>query len=236
MEAALMWVAAVLIGGPLLIAVVAWATKPLRKKQTPELPTSVTFRVQGEDVVIPVPSAERLTQWHEEYTANKSNPNSCEALPGAGERLVPVSFFAPGCGLAGWSKYDNYWSACSRAKFRGFSCIVVPETDYAEANEYIAEAKRKEELLSATVELNNKGIALEKAGEVEAAIFTYEQCIKLRYPAAHSFRRLCVLYRKNKDKANEVRVIEAALEVFPGDGFFSARLSRLLPTSESNTF
>ncbi len=231
-----MWVAAVLIGGSLLIAVVAWATKPLRKKQTPELPTSVTFRVQGEDVVIPVPSAERLTQWHEEYTANKSNPNSCEALPGAGERLVPVSFFAPGCGLAGWSKYDNYWSACSRAKFRGFSCIVVPETDYAEANEYIAEAKRKEELLSATVELNNKGIALEKAGEVEAAIFTYEQCIKLRYPATHAFRRLCVLYRKNKDKANEVRVIEAALEVFPGDGFFSARLSRLLAMSESKTF
>ncbi len=231
-----MWVAAVLIGGSLLIAVVAWATKPLRKKQTPELPTSVTFRVQGEDVVIPVPSAERLTQWHEEYTANKSNPNSCEAVPGAGERLVPVSFFAPGCGLAGWSKYDNYWSACSRAKFRGFSCIVVPETDYAEANEYIAEAKRKEELLSATVELNNKGIALEKAGEVEAAIFTYEQCIKLRYPATHAFRRLCVLYRKNKDKANEVRVIEAALEVFPGDGFFSARLSRLLAMSESKTF
>lgn len=227
MGTALMWVAAVCIGASLFIAVVAWATKPLRKKPTAEHPTSATFRVQGEDVIIPVPSADGLEKWHKEYTANKSNPDSCEVMPGAGERLVPVSFFAPGCGLAGWSKYDKYWSTCSRAKFRGFSCIVVPETDYAEANEYIAEAKRKEELLSATVELNNKGIALEKAGELDAAIFTYEQCIKLRYPAFHAFRRLCVLYRKRKDKVNEVRVIETALEVFPGDDFFTARLSRL---------
>lgn len=228
MEAALLWVAAVCVGASLLIAVVAWATKPLRKKKhTAELPTSVSLRVQGEDVVIPVPSADCLAKWHEEYTANKSNPGSCEASPGAGERLVPVSFFAPGCGLAGWSKYDNYWSACSRAKFRGFSCIVVSVADYEEAQEYIAEAKRREELLSATAELNNKGIALEKAGEIDAAISTYEQCIKLRYPAVHAFRRLCVLYRKRKDKVNEVRVIETALEVFPGDDFFTARLSRL---------
>lgn len=228
MEAALMWVAAVCFGVSLLIAVVAWATKSLRKKKpTAELPASVSFKVQGEYVVTPVPSADRLAKWHEEYTANQSNPISCEVVPGAGERLVPVSFFAPGRGLAGWSKYDNYWSACSRAKFRGFSCIVVSEDDYTEANKYIAEAKRREELLSATAELNNKGIALEKAGELDAAISSYEQCIKLRYPATHAFRRLCVLYRKRKDKANEVRVIEAALEVFPGNEFFTARLSRL---------
>lgn len=227
MEAAFI-VAAVLIGGSLLFMVVAWATKPLRnKKPTAELPTSVTFRVMGEDLVIPVPPADILEKWHEDYTANKSNPDSCEVLPGAGERLVPVSFFAPGCGLAGWSKYDYYWSACSRAKFRGFSCIVVAEADYEKAQEYISEAKCREALLSATAELNNKGIALEKAGELDAAIFTYEQCIKLRYPAFHAFRRLCVLYRKRKDKVNEVRVIETALEVFPGDDFFTARLSRL---------
>lgn len=232
-----MWVAAVCIGISLFIAVVAWVTKPLRKKKpTAERSTSVSFRVQGEDVVTPVPSTERLTQWHDEYTANKSNPDSCEVLPGAGELRVPVSFFAPGCGLAGWSKYDNYWSAYSRAKFRGFSCIVVSEADYAEANEYIAEAKRKEELLSATVELNNKGIALEKAGEVEAAIFTYEQCIKLRYPATHAFRRLCVLYRKRKDKVNEVRVIETALEVFPGDDFFTSRFRGFRMAYQSNAF
>lgn len=228
MEVFLLWGAVSCFGAAFLFIVVAWATKPLRKnKTTAELPTSVSFRVQGKDVVIPVPSADRLAKWHEEYTANQSNPDSCEVLPGVGERLVPVSFFAPGRGLAGWSKYDNYWSACSRAKFRGFSCIVVSEADYEEAQEYIAEAKRREELLSATAELNNKGIALEKAGEIDAAIFTYEQCIKLRYPATHAFRRLCVLYRKRKDKANEVRVIETALEVFPSDDFFTARLSRL---------
>lgn len=228
MGPALIWVAAVCIGASLFIAVVAWATKPLRKKKpTAEHPTSVAFRVQGEDVIIPVPSTVRLEKWHKEYTANKSNPDSCEVMPGAGERLVPVSFFAPGCGLAGWSKYDIYWSACSRAKFRGFSCIVVAEADYKEAQEYIVQAKRREALLSATAELNNKGIALEKAGELDAAIFTYEQCIKLRYPAFHAFRRLCVLYRKRKDKVNEVRVIETALEVFPGDDFFTARLARL---------
>ncbi len=222
-----MWVAAVCFGVSFLIIVVAWATKPFRKKQTPELPTSVTFKVMGEDLTFPIPPAEKLIEWGRLKEANEANPDSCEKQPGVGEIQVPISFFAPGCGLALWPKYDKYWSARRRASFNGYQNIVMPEADYIEANEYIAEAKRKEELLSATVELNNKGIALEKAGEVEAAIFTYEQCIKLLYPATHAFRRLCVLYRKRKDKVNEVRVIETALEVFPGDCFFTSRLSRL---------
>lgn len=149
-------------------------------------------------------------------------------MPGEGETLVPVSFFAPGCGLAGWSKYEDYWEACNRASWNGYNNIVVSVADYEEAEAYKAEAERRERLLYTTAELNNKGLELEKRGEVPAAIATYEECIKLRYPAFHAYWRLCVLYRKAKDKENELRVIRVALDVFPDDEKFTARLNKVL--------
>ena len=39
---------------------------------------------------------------------------------------------------------------------------------------------------------------------------------------------LCVLYRKAKDKENELRVIRVALDVFPDDEKFTARLNKVL--------
>lgn len=198
-----------------------------RRKEA-ETPASVSIRVQGRDYSVPVPSAEKLAQWHEGREANATNADSCEAAPGVGERLVPVSFFAPGCGLVGWSKYEDYWEACNRASWKGYNNVVMSVADYEEAEAYKAEAQRRERLLYTTAELNNKGIELEKRGEVPAAIATYEECIKLRYPATHAYWRLAVLYRKAKDKENELRVIRVALDVFPGDEKFTARLNKVL--------
>jgi hypothetical protein len=69
-------------------------------------------------------------------------------------------------------------------------------------------------MIDRVAELNNKGIQLEKDGDIQGAIQVYEENIRLEYPATHSYERLMVLYRKNKDVQNEKRVIEIAIKVF----------------------
>lgn len=80
----------------------------------------------------------------------------------------------------------------------------------------IAENQRKHEeydrKLSAAVENNNEGIALEKRGDVYTAIAKYEENILPgTFFTLHPYHRLCVLYRKFKDYENEIRVIETCL-------------------------
>ena len=80
----------------------------------------------------------------------------------------------------------------------------------------IAENQRKHEeydrKLSAAVENNNEGIALEKRDDVYTAIAKYEENILPgTFFTLHPYHRLCVLYRKFKDYENEIRVIETCL-------------------------
>jgi len=219
---------AALVACVLIVVIASVSKRSTNSPETSDVPASLSIRVQGREYSIPTPDADKLTAWSERKEANETNPDSCETMPGEGETLVPVSFFAPGCGLAGWSKYEDYWEACNRASWNGYNNIVVSVADYEEAEAYKAEAERRERLLYTTAELNNKGLELEKRGEVPAAIATYEECIKLRYPAFHAYWRLCVLYRKAKDKENELRVIRVALDVFPDDEKFTARLNKVL--------
>lgn len=219
---------AALVACVLIVVIARISKRSTNSPETSDVPASLSIRVQGREYSIPTPDADKLTAWSERKEANETNPDSCETMPGEGETLVPVSFFAPGCGLAGWSKYEDYWEACNRASWNGYNNIVVSVADYEEAEAYKAEAERRERLLYTTAELNNKGLELEKRGEVPAAIATYEECIKLRYPAFHAYWRLCVLYRKAKDKENELRVIRVALDVFPDDEKFTARLNKVL--------
>lgn len=219
---------AALVACVLIVVIARVSKRSTNSPETSDVPASLSIRVQGREYSIPTPDADKLTAWSERKEANETNPDSCETMPGEGETLVPVSFFAPGCGLSGWSKYEDYWEACNRASWNGYNNIVVSVADYEEAEAYKAEAERRERLLYTTAELNNKGLELEKRGEVPAAIATYEECIKLRYPAFHAYWRLCVLYRKAKDKENELRVIRVALDVFPDDEKFTARLNKVL--------
>lgn len=77
-------------------------------------------------------------------------------------------------------------------------------------NEY----QEKVRMLNQCAELNDKGIALEKSGDISSAIAIYEENISGNcYPATHSFDRLIVLYRKSKDYENEIRVIKKAIKV-----------------------
>lgn len=199
----------------------------VKKKTKSAIPPNVTIRVNGNECDIPIPSTNVLKTWIDSKKENEANPQSCECEPEEDEVLVPSSFFSPGNNLAGWDKYEHYRSLYSRASWCGYNNIAVKKSDYEEALAFQAEARQREEMLSTTVTLNNYGIELEKRGEIDGAIATYEENIKLRYPAHHSYKRLMVLYRKRKDKENEKRIINIALEVFPEYEEYRVRLKRL---------
>jgi tetratricopeptide (TPR) repeat protein len=71
-----------------------------------------------------------------------------------------------------------------------------------------------ENLLGSTVDLNNKGKEYEKSGDVDKAIFCYEENLKLGYTATFSYERLMVIYRKRKMYHDELRIIELAISIF----------------------
>lgn len=103
---------------------------------------------------------------------------------------------------------------CATLQARGYSHYYIDETIY----KLMVEAKEKRDrfnyILSRTGELNTLGKEAEKAGNIELVMELYEQCIELEYPATHSFERLRILYKKQKDTANEIRVIEKAIKVY----------------------
>lgn len=74
--------------------------------------------------------------------------------------------------------------------------------------------KTIESIISECATANNLGIQYEKEGNIDAAIEVYEKNILLDYPATHSYERLMLLYRKQKEYRNEIRVIERAISVF----------------------
>ena len=57
-------------------------------------------------------------------------------------------------------------------------------------------------------------MALEKNGDIQKAIRIYEENIKKDYADKSSFERLMIIYRKQKDYKNELRVIERGIDVF----------------------
>lgn len=94
---------------------------------------------------------------------------------------------------------------------------------------------RQNDLLHKTSALNNKGIDLEKEGKVGDAINVYEENIKSDYPASHSYKRLTVLYRKQKDFDNEERVIKRAREILPRDKkYYDDRLIKCIRLREKH--
>lgn len=71
-------------------------------------------------------------------------------------------------------------------------------------------------------------MALEKTGDIEGAIRVYEENIAgdKPYPAYHSFNRLMILYRKQKNYKDEMRVIEKAIKTFPDFVKYRDRLEK----------
>lgn len=107
------------------------------------------------------------------------------------------------------------------------SLVRVPKSKLEEWESKYQPTKEFNENLSKVCALNNKGIALEKDGNIDEAIATYEKGILIPYKAYHSYDRLLVLYRKRKDYQNEKRVCLAAIERFPEDDKYKERLTKI---------
>ena len=65
----------------------------------------------------------------------------------------------------------------------------------------------------------------------QKAIKEYERYVEAKQPKDAPYKRLCILYRKQNDYDNEVRVIETAIEVFADNekklAYFEKRLAKL---------
>lgn len=113
--------------------------------------------------------------------------------------------------------------------------ITVTRARFEEMERSREKNKDREARLFKCVQLNNEGIRLEKEGEIEEAIKLYEKNVnEVKYPATHSYDRLMVLYRKQKDYENEIRVIKLAIEMFPKDEKYQKRLITATKKLEKN--
>jgi tetratricopeptide (TPR) repeat protein len=93
--------------------------------------------------------------------------------------------------------------------------IRIKEKTYLSIKKKFDAYYEKQEKLAKCTDLNNKGIELEKAGDIDAAIAIYELNISGScYPARHAFNRLLVLYRKSKNYKAEKKVCQKALRLF----------------------
>ena len=50
--------------------------------------------------------------------------------------------------------------------------------------------------------------------KIDKAIEHYEKSIGYNFQGSHPYNRLAILYRKNKDYDNEIRVLRKAIEVY----------------------
>lgn len=121
----------------------------------------------------------------------------------------------------------NLLSEMNNATMSGCSKMFVHKDTLEVMENKLKAHKEKNKKLSQCASLNNKGMAYEEEGKISLAIKTYEKNIQSDCPAHHSFKRLMILYRKNKDYENERRVILRSLEVFPGCQEYIDRLNKV---------
>lgn len=95
--------------------------------------------------------------------------------------------------------------------------LTVKTSRLKEWEKQLADYKKNEIDLQQTTDNNNKGIALEKEGNIASAIEVYEVNLKIGYPATHSYKRLMVIYHKEKRYEDEIRVIKKAISMFSLD-------------------
>ena len=78
---------------------------------------------------------------------------------------------------------------------------------------------------------NMRGQELEKSGKTEAAIIEYEKLVSRQAETPHTYKRLAIIYKKQKKPDDELRVVRAALSNVPSSNqqhyaWFQARLKK----------
>lgn len=135
----------------------------------------------------------------------------------ASEPTVKVStgLNSPLIKAVNWEKSLYYNKIASNAiMHNGARYIEMPKSDYDAMMKSVVATEEENKRLTETAAANNKGIDMEKKGDIDGAIAVYEENISKGYPATHSYQRLMILYRKRGDYDNEIRVIKAAINVF----------------------
>jgi len=102
-----------------------------------------------------------------------------------------------------------------------FSASELEDLEYK-----LREKNKKEELLLATATRNNEGRAFEMRGDLATSIRLYEENIATGYPATFSYERLMVLYKKNKQPNDEIRVVEKAIKDFEKDSRYKKEVAK----------
>lgn len=116
-------------------------------------------------------------------------------------------------------KYILYHSRADQERIisailNGKSSLTFSKDEVARWKKEKAVRDEQDRILRQAVDLNHKGISLEKEGKIEDAIKVYEENIAIGYPAKHSYNRLMIIYRRIKDYENEERIISKAIDVF----------------------
>ncbi len=91
---------------------------------------------------------------------------------------------------------------------------------------------RREDIM---VDRNLRGVALEKAGDIEAAIALYEANVRDRFDGSHPYDRLRVLYRKLGRIADLMRVARAYCALAGGDPTLKLKFQRLIEHTTTDT-
>jgi hypothetical protein len=100
---------------------------------------------------------------------------------------------------------------------KGKRKVYLTDAEMAELSRAGEEYLSGERRLFKATELNNLGIEAEMVGDVGKAVSLYEQNILPgSYFTTHPYRRLCVIYRRQKRFEDEKRVIVSALARLEG--------------------
>ena len=121
---------------------------------------------------------------------------------------------------------DDLFEKLISMLINGIKYADVPERQIRLVEESYATREARDKRLRDCAALNNKGIQYEKHGEIGKAIDVYERNIADGYPATHSYDRLMILYRKQKEYDKEIAVIEKAIKVF-GASCYNDRLKKV---------
>lgn len=113
------------------------------------------------------------------------------------------------------------------AILNGENSVPISRKQYMELRNKLQKYKDKIYKLNQCAELNNIGIQCEKNNDIAGAIKVYEQNIEIKYPATHAYKRLMILYRKQGDLENELRVIKVACKVFPKSDEYKSRREKV---------